>query len=182
MPWPWPFSFPCCTLAMSIKIPWKLYMHQNVLWKLHLPCAPNYIRSEREMESRTKVCSMRQSPSIKCCARESEMNAKLPSNWKIDPQYKRSNSHTTSHRALSSWACIDPVLSMLSGLLVTACGYNVGGPLIGAAFDNERGFYERIDVVLQNDAFMGSQNIGWSTGVRDYDAEQGSGTTENRTR
>jgi hypothetical protein len=62
--------------------------------------------------------------------------------------------------------------SMLSGLLVTACGYNVGGPLIGAAFDNERGFYERIDVVLQNDAFMGAQNIGWSSGVREYDAEK----------
>ena len=62
--------------------------------------------------------------------------------------------------------------SMLSGLLVTACGYNVGGPLIGSAFDNEKGFFERIDVVLQNDAFMGGQDISWSAGVRDYDAEK----------
>jgi len=62
--------------------------------------------------------------------------------------------------------------SMLSGLLVTACGYNVGGPLIGAAFDNERGFYERIDVVLQNDAFMWGQQISWSAGAREYDAEK----------
>ena len=61
--------------------------------------------------------------------------------------------------------------SMLSGLLVTACGYNVGGPLIGAHFDNEKGFFERIDVVLQNDEFMSKQKIDWSAGVRDYDAE-----------
>lgn len=62
--------------------------------------------------------------------------------------------------------------SMLSGLLVTACGYNVGGPLIGAASDNERGFFERIDVVLQNDAFMWDQKISWSAGVIDYDADK----------
>ena len=61
--------------------------------------------------------------------------------------------------------------SMLSGLLVKGCGYNVGGPLIGSAFDNEKGFFERIDVVLQNDIFMGSQGIGWSAGVRDYNAD-----------
>ena len=34
--------------------------------------------------------------------------------------------------------------SMLSGLLVTGSGYNVGGPLIGGSFDNEKGFFERI--------------------------------------
>lgn len=62
--------------------------------------------------------------------------------------------------------------SLLSGLLVTACGYNVGGPLIGAASDNERGFFERIDVVLQNDAFMWGQKISWSAGVIGYDAER----------
>jgi hypothetical protein len=44
--------------------------------------------------------------------------------------------------------------------------------LIGAAFDNERGFYERIDVVLQNDAFMWGQEVSWSSGVREYDAEK----------
>ena len=32
--------------------------------------------------------------------------------------------------------------SMLSGLLVSGLGYNVGKPLIGAAFDNEKGFFE----------------------------------------
>jgi len=69
--------------------------------------------------------------------------------------------------------------SMLSGLLVTACGYNVGGPLIGAAFDNERGFYERIDVVLQNDAFMWGQQVSWSAGVREYDAEKALKHKEN---
>ena len=49
---------------------------------------------------------------------------------------------------------------MLSGLLVTSCGYTVGGPLIGAHFDNEKGFFERVDIVLQNDEFMGKQR--WS--------------------
>lgn len=34
--------------------------------------------------------------------------------------------------------------SMLSGLLVHGCGYQVGGPLIGTSFDNEKGFFERI--------------------------------------
>jgi hypothetical protein len=60
--------------------------------------------------------------------------------------------------------------SMLSGLLVKGCGYNVGGPLIGSAFDNEKGFFERIDVVLQNDLFMNKQGIGWSAGVKDYNS------------
>jgi hypothetical protein len=34
--------------------------------------------------------------------------------------------------------------SMLCGLLAYGNGYNVGGPLIGAGFDNEKGFFERI--------------------------------------
>lgn len=62
--------------------------------------------------------------------------------------------------------------SMLSGLLVTGMGYNVGGPLIGAAFDNEKGFFERIDVVLQNDEFMKSQGVWWGDRVRHYDADK----------
>mmetsp|Transcript_8561 Transcript_8561/g.14221 ORF Transcript_8561/g.14221 Transcript_8561/m.14221 type:complete len:478 (+) Transcript_8561:104-1537(+) len=62
--------------------------------------------------------------------------------------------------------------SMLAGLLVNGIGYNVGGPLIGAAFDNAKGFFERIDVVLQNDEFMQSQRIWWADGVKQYDGEQ----------
>lgn len=62
--------------------------------------------------------------------------------------------------------------SMLSGLLVNGIGYKVGGPLIGAAFDNAKGFFERIDVVLQNDEFMQSQRIWWAAGVREYDADK----------
>jgi hypothetical protein len=62
--------------------------------------------------------------------------------------------------------------SMLSGLLVTGCGYNVGGPLIGAKFDNEKGFFERIDIVLQNDEFMSAQNMWWAAGVINYDYEK----------
>ena len=62
--------------------------------------------------------------------------------------------------------------SMLSGLLVKGFGYETGGPLIGAAFDNEKGFYERIDVVLQNDEFFAAQGIGWSFNVFNYDTEK----------
>lgn len=58
--------------------------------------------------------------------------------------------------------------SMLSGLLVNGLGYNVGGPLIGSAFDNEKGFFELISVVLQNDEFMNQQHVWWSTNVLNY--------------
>jgi hypothetical protein len=62
--------------------------------------------------------------------------------------------------------------SMLSGLLVTSCEYKVGGPLIGASFDNEKGFYERIDIVLQNDEFMNKQGVWWSSNVNHYDYQK----------
>ena len=61
--------------------------------------------------------------------------------------------------------------SMLSGLLVTGLGYKTGGPLIGPAFDNAKGFFERVDIVLQNDAFMWGQHIDWSNNVISYDPE-----------
>lgn len=63
--------------------------------------------------------------------------------------------------------------SMLSGLMVTGQGYKVGGPLIGGAFDNEKGFFELVDAVLQNDEFMNLQRVWWSAGVMDYDPELG---------
>ena len=39
-------------------------------------------------------------------------------------------------------------------------------------FDNEKGFYERIDVVLQNDEFMAAQGAGWSWNVFYYDDQK----------
>lgn len=71
--------------------------------------------------------------------------------------------------------------SMLSGLLVSSCGYEVGGPLIGSAFDNEKGFFERIDVVLQNDEFMRKQKVWWAANVVNYDWEQALKDKENGT-
>ena len=62
--------------------------------------------------------------------------------------------------------------SMLGGLLHKSAGYKVGGPLIGAASDNESGFYERIDIVLQNDEFMNKQHVHWASNVVHYDWEQ----------
>lgn len=59
--------------------------------------------------------------------------------------------------------------SMLSGLLVDGMGYIVGGPLIRNNFDNEKGFFERIDAVLQNDEFMNLQKVWWSANMMSYD-------------
>ena len=62
---------------------------------------------------------------------------------------------------------------MLSGLLVNGMGYETGGPLIGSAFDNEKGFFELLDVVLQNDELMQKQKCSWDANVIAYEAEQG---------
>lgn len=62
--------------------------------------------------------------------------------------------------------------SMLSGLLVSGMGYNVGKPLIGAAFDNEKGFFELLPAVLQSDEFMRKQHVWWASGVVNYDADK----------
>ena len=61
--------------------------------------------------------------------------------------------------------------SMLSGLLVDGFGYKPGKPLIQPAFDNEKGFFELIPAVLQNDEFMRNQQIHWASKVGKYDSE-----------
>lgn len=62
--------------------------------------------------------------------------------------------------------------SILGGL-VNKMGLATGGPLIQAAEDNEKGFFERIDVVLQNDYLMQKQkcHYGWKTHL--YDTQLG---------
>ena len=62
--------------------------------------------------------------------------------------------------------------SMLSGLLVKGMGYHVGEPLIEPASDNEKGFFELLPAVEQNDSFMKGQDIWWSSGVVNYDAAE----------
>ena len=62
--------------------------------------------------------------------------------------------------------------SMLGGLLVKGLGYNAGSPLIGGAFDNEKGFFELVPAVLQNDEFMNLQHVWWSANVINYDSAQ----------
>jgi hypothetical protein len=56
----------------------------------------------------------------------------------------------------------------------------VGGPLIGASFDNEKGFYERIDLVLQNDEFMNHQAVSWSSNAIHYDYQKALADKENK--
>lgn len=58
--------------------------------------------------------------------------------------------------------------SMLTGVLVEGFGFHVGQPLIQPSFDNEKGFYELLPVVLQNDEFMADQHIDWSYDVIHY--------------
>jgi hypothetical protein len=63
--------------------------------------------------------------------------------------------------------------SMLSGLLVEGFGYEPGEPLIGASFDNEKGFFELVPAVLQNDEFFMEQGMYWASfDLQHYDAER----------
>jgi hypothetical protein len=62
--------------------------------------------------------------------------------------------------------------SIIGGLM-SEMGLKTGGPLIAPAIDNEKGFFERIDVVLQNDVFMKHQQIWYASNVEKYDHLQG---------
>lgn len=55
------------------------------------------------------------------------------------------------------------------GGLINKMGLKTGGPLIQAAEDNEKGFFERIDVVLQNDELMRRQGVSYSNHMYKYD-------------
>lgn len=59
--------------------------------------------------------------------------------------------------------------SMLSGLMVTGMGYQVGEGLIPNAADNVKGFFERVDIVLQNDEFLMKQHANWAGNVINFD-------------
>jgi hypothetical protein len=56
------------------------------------------------------------------------------------------------------------------GGLMNKMGLSTGGPLIQPNFDNEKGFFERIDVVLQNDEIMRKQNTYYSYRTAYYDS------------
>jgi len=70
---------------------------------------------------------------------------------------------------------------MLSGLLVTGLNYTVGGPLLGAKFDNKKGFFELKSAVFQNDQFLIFQGMNWNKNVMAYDAEKALGQKNNGT-
>lgn len=61
--------------------------------------------------------------------------------------------------------------SMLTGLLYMAAGYTFGGHLHKGK-DNPKGFFERFDVVGQNEKFMKQQGVTWHTDVLAFDWEQ----------
>lgn len=61
--------------------------------------------------------------------------------------------------------------SMLTGLLFMAGGYTFGGK-IHKAKANTKGFFERFDVVGQNDAFLKEQEISWNKNVLSFDWEK----------
>lgn len=60
--------------------------------------------------------------------------------------------------------------SVLGGLM-NKMGLKVGGPLIQPGKDNEKGFFERIDVVLQNDYMMKEQGIHYGFRTEAYDSQ-----------
>ena len=64
--------------------------------------------------------------------------------------------------------------SILGGLL-NKLGLKVGRPvdLIQPAEDNEKGFFERVDLVLQNDKFMSQQDCHYGGHTWQYDARKG---------
>jgi hypothetical protein len=51
-------------------------------------------------------------------------------------------------------------------------GLNVGGPLIPANFDNEKGFFERTDLVNMNDIIMKEQRVHYAWSTFRFDAER----------
>jgi hypothetical protein len=81
-----------------------------------------------------------------------------------------------------------PILNPLSGVvilgmhrsgtsivggLMNKMGLETGGPLIRPNFDNEKGFFERIDVVIQNDEIMKTQRIHYSYRTAHYNSLEG---------
>ena len=62
--------------------------------------------------------------------------------------------------------------SIIGGLM-NKMGLNTGGPLIQPAFDNEKGFFERLDVVLQNDYLLSKQGSHYAYKSNKYDSMLG---------
>jgi hypothetical protein len=99
---------------------------------------------------------------------------------KPDPEYEADTTDLTHAKTGSGEPSGFVVLgmhrsgtSMLAGLLVTGMGYKTGGPLIGSASDNEKGFFELLPVVLQNDELMKAQRTYWDSNVWAYKGERG---------
>ena len=53
--------------------------------------------------------------------------------------------------------------SMLAGLLVRGCGYIIGDNIMEAKPDNPKGFFERWDIVNQNDKWFQHQEMNWNS-------------------
>ena len=59
------------------------------------------------------------------------------------------------------------------GGLINKMGLQTGEPLIQPNFDNEKGFFERVDVVLQNDYLMKKQQVHYSYRTAFYSPIEG---------
>jgi hypothetical protein len=59
------------------------------------------------------------------------------------------------------------------GGLMSKMGLQTGHPLIPPNFDNEKGFFERIDVVLQNDNLMQKQSVHYAYNTHTFDTKLG---------
>jgi hypothetical protein len=47
-------------------------------------------------------------------------------------------------------------------------GFNIGNNLINKTVDNPKGYFERWDVIMMNDEFLGYQNASYHTGVSNF--------------
>jgi len=61
----------------------------------------------------------------------------------------------------------------VTGGLLNRMGLKCGAPLIGPAEDNKKGFFERVDVVLQNDYLLKIQGLHYAAGIHRYDWRKG---------
>ena len=148
--------------------------------KHHIPKVPGEMIAEGVGALRRKISDLRKESDVT----DSSLMQRAAADFDL---FRKKRESVASAAVADSTAVIEPMkdttgsrpgvmilgmhrsgTSMLAGLMVTGQGYNVGGPLIGGAFDNEKGFFELVDAVLQNDEFMNLQRIWWSAGVKDY--------------
>jgi hypothetical protein len=91
----------------------------------------------------------------------------------VDQESNNTVGNSTSHRpGVIILGMHRSGTSMLGGLMYQGMGLHVGDRLIGSASDNKKGFFERSDVVLQNDEFFTTQSMFFDHATYKYNPSQ----------